>query len=93
MDGQSAQASFDRFERVQDGQARSREDRKWGKEFEKSRQLLSDQIIATAVKSLVEAKTFPSPLARLHLRRLSRGFQQMIKNSDPSADELKESPS
>ncbi|NDC37916.1 MAG: hypothetical protein EBZ48_07660, partial [Proteobacteria bacterium] len=41
-------ASFDRFERAQDGQARSREDRKWRKEFEKSRQLLSDQIIATA---------------------------------------------
>ncbi|NDC38102.1 MAG: hypothetical protein EBZ48_08615 [Proteobacteria bacterium] len=63
MDGQSAQArraaslglirapkaSFDRFERVRDGQARSREDRKWRKEFEKSRQLLSDQIIATAL--------------------------------------------
>ncbi|NDC36928.1 MAG: hypothetical protein EBZ48_02625 [Proteobacteria bacterium] len=41
-------ASFDRFERVQDGQARSREDRKWRKEFERSRQLLSDQIRATA---------------------------------------------
>ncbi|NDC36652.1 MAG: hypothetical protein EBZ48_01220 [Proteobacteria bacterium] len=48
MDGQSAQARFDRFERVQDGQARSRKDSKWRKEFEKSRQLLSDQIIATA---------------------------------------------
>ena len=37
----------------QDGQARSREDRKWRKEFEKNRQLLSDQIIATANNILI----------------------------------------
>ncbi|NDC38917.1 MAG: transposase [Proteobacteria bacterium] len=44
-------ARFDRFERVQDGQARSRKDKEWSKEFEKSGQLLSDQIIATAIES------------------------------------------
>ncbi|NDC37040.1 MAG: hypothetical protein EBZ48_03190 [Proteobacteria bacterium] len=62
MDGQTAlgggrqalglygsKARFDRFERVRDGQARSRKDRELRKEFEKSGQLLSDQIIATAV--------------------------------------------
>ncbi|NDC38925.1 MAG: hypothetical protein EBZ48_12885 [Proteobacteria bacterium] len=41
-------ARFDRFERAQDGQARSSNDREWMKEFERSGQLLSDQIIATA---------------------------------------------
>ncbi|NDC38549.1 MAG: hypothetical protein EBZ48_10910 [Proteobacteria bacterium] len=44
----AAKASFDRFERVQDGQARSRKDIALRKEFEKSGQLLSDQITATA---------------------------------------------
>ena len=49
MDRESGLA---RFERVQDGQARKRKDREWRKEFEKSGQLLSDQIIATALNQV-----------------------------------------